>query len=152
LIANAAVRSQNARVPFHTLPPGFTSCTLRPQLPLSTSEPSDNIRLTASECNGQSGFRRSAPPATTGDARSLSLEESESLRSLLRPMSPTFFRPGPLVAKVLFLPRRKLALEAAALRQQLAVFKRKQPGPNWTASIGCSDSCSDSSGRAGPKP
>jgi hypothetical protein len=30
----------------------------------------------------------------------------------------------------LFLPRHKLALEAVALRQQLAVFKRKQPRPN----------------------
>ena len=29
----------------------------------------------------------------------------------------------------LFLPRHKLALEAVALRQQLAVFKRKQPRP-----------------------
>src|SRR5215470_2860380 len=41
----------------------------------------------------------------------------------------------------LFLPRHKLALEAVALRQQLAVFKRKQPRPKldrfdrlfWTA-------------------
>jgi putative transposase len=40
-----------------------------------------------------------------------------------------------------FLPRPRLALEAAALRQQLAVFKRKQPRPRlsradrlfWTA-------------------
>src|SRR5437016_5382895 len=29
----------------------------------------------------------------------------------------------------LFLPRHKLALEAVALRQQLAVFQRKQPRP-----------------------
>ena len=29
----------------------------------------------------------------------------------------------------LFLPRHKLVLEAVALRQQLAVFKRKQPRP-----------------------
>jgi putative transposase len=29
----------------------------------------------------------------------------------------------------LFPPRHKLALEAVALRQQLAVFKRKQPRP-----------------------
>src|SRR6267378_1786763 len=40
-----------------------------------------------------------------------------------------------------FLPRHRLASEAAALRQQLAVFKRKQPRPRlhrldrlfWTA-------------------
>src|SRR5215467_252669 len=31
--------------------------------------------------------------------------------------------------RTLFLPRHKLALEAGALRQQLAVFKRKQPRP-----------------------
>ena len=31
--------------------------------------------------------------------------------------------------RALFLPRHKLALEAAALRQQLAVLKRKQPRP-----------------------
>src|SRR5947207_1837014 len=31
--------------------------------------------------------------------------------------------------RALFLPRHKLALEAVALRQQLAVFKRKQPRP-----------------------
>src|SRR6476661_10460674 len=31
--------------------------------------------------------------------------------------------------RVFFVPRHKLALEAAALRQQLAVFKRKQPRP-----------------------
>ena len=31
--------------------------------------------------------------------------------------------------RTLFLPRHKLALEAVALRQQLAVFKRKQPRP-----------------------
>lgn len=38
---------------------------------------------------------------------------------------------GALVAylRSLFLPRHKLALEAVALRQQLAVFKRKQPRP-----------------------
>ena len=29
--------------------------------------------------------------------------------------------------RALFVPRHRLALEAAALRQQLAVFKRKQP-------------------------
>src|SRR5260221_13779019 len=31
--------------------------------------------------------------------------------------------------RALFVPRHKLALEAAALRQQLAVLKRKQPRP-----------------------
>src|SRR5262249_24974723 len=31
--------------------------------------------------------------------------------------------------RTLLLPRHKLALEAVALRQQLAVFKRKQPWP-----------------------
>src|SRR4051812_18990794 len=31
--------------------------------------------------------------------------------------------------RAFFVPRHKLALEAAALRQQLAVFKRKQPRP-----------------------
>src|SRR5262244_3766839 len=31
--------------------------------------------------------------------------------------------------RTLLLPRHKLALEAVALRQQLAVFKRKQPRP-----------------------
>jgi putative transposase len=31
--------------------------------------------------------------------------------------------------RTLFVPRHKLALEAAALRQQLSVFKRKQPRP-----------------------
>ena len=31
--------------------------------------------------------------------------------------------------RTLFLPRHKLALQAAALRQQLAIFKRKQPRP-----------------------
>src|SRR3954454_3530324 len=31
--------------------------------------------------------------------------------------------------RALFLPRHKLALKAVALRQQLAVFKRKQPRP-----------------------
>jgi putative transposase len=38
---------------------------------------------------------------------------------------------GAVVAylRALFLPRHKLALEAVALRQQLAVFKRKQPRP-----------------------
>jgi putative transposase len=43
--------------------------------------------------------------------------------------------------RAFFLPRHRLALEAAALRQQLAVFKRKQPRPRlsradrifWTA-------------------
>jgi hypothetical protein len=40
--------------------------------------------------------------------------------------------------RAFFVPRHILALEAAALRQQLAVFKRKQTRPNCTASIGCS--------------
>src|SRR5687767_8334463 len=31
--------------------------------------------------------------------------------------------------RAFFVPRHRLALEAAALRQQLAVFKRKQPRP-----------------------
>jgi len=31
--------------------------------------------------------------------------------------------------RFVFLPRHKLALEAVALRQQLATFKRKQPRP-----------------------
>src|SRR5215470_7418584 len=31
--------------------------------------------------------------------------------------------------RTLFLPRHKLALEAVALRQQLAIFERKQPRP-----------------------
>jgi hypothetical protein len=31
--------------------------------------------------------------------------------------------------RAFFVPRHRLALEAAALRQQLAVFKRKQPCP-----------------------
>ena len=31
--------------------------------------------------------------------------------------------------RAIFVRRHKLALEAAALRQQLAVFKRKQPRP-----------------------
>src|SRR5712692_4353876 len=43
--------------------------------------------------------------------------------------------------RAFFLPRHRLALEAAALRQQFAVFKRKQPRPRlhrldrlfWTA-------------------
>jgi putative transposase len=43
--------------------------------------------------------------------------------------------------RAFFVPRHKLALQAAALRQQLAVFKRKQPRPRlsrpdrlfWTA-------------------
>ena len=43
--------------------------------------------------------------------------------------------------RAFWLPRHKLALETAALRQQLAVFKRKQPRPRlcradrlfWTA-------------------
>jgi putative transposase len=41
------------------------------------------------------------------------------------------FRPCAVVAylRALFLPRHKLALEAVALRQQLAVFKRKQSRP-----------------------
>lgn len=53
----------------------------------------------------------------------------------------------------LFLPRHKLALEAVALRQQLAVLKRTQPpGPNWIASIGCSGLSSAGCGRAGAKP
>jgi hypothetical protein len=34
-----------------------------------------------------------------------------------------------LYLRTFFLPRHKLALEAAALRQQLAVFRRKQPRP-----------------------
>ncbi len=46
----------------------------------------------------------------------------------------------------LFLPRHKLALEAVGERQQLAVFKRKQPRPKldglWTTGYR----------RAGPKP
>ena len=32
-------------------------------------------------------------------------------------------------ARAFFVPRHKLGLEAAALRQQLAVWKRKQPRP-----------------------
>lgn len=35
--------------------------------------------------------------------------------------------------RAFFVPRHKLALEAAALRQQLAVFKRKQLGPGSAA-------------------
>jgi len=31
--------------------------------------------------------------------------------------------------RAFFLPRHRLALESVALRQQLAVFKRKQPPP-----------------------
>jgi len=31
--------------------------------------------------------------------------------------------------RAFFLPRHRLALESVALRQQLAVFKRKQPRP-----------------------
>ena len=38
---------------------------------------------------------------------------------------------GPMMAylRAFFLPRHRLALEIVALRQQLAVFKRKQPRP-----------------------
>jgi len=40
--------------------------------------------------------------------------------------------------RVFFVPRHQLALEAAALRQQLAVFKRKQTRPRLIASIASS--------------
>jgi hypothetical protein len=51
--------------------------------------------------------------------------------------------------RALLLPRHNLALEIAALRQQLAVFKRKQPRPPmlWT---GCFGSFSAVSGPPGP--
>ena len=54
--------------------------------------------------------------------------------------------------RALFLPRHNLALEAVALRQQLAVLKRKQPRPKLDRSIGCSGLCSASSGMAGLEP
>jgi putative transposase len=41
----------------------------------------------------------------------------------------TFARAVIVYVWALFVPRHKLALEAAALRQQLAVWKRKQPRP-----------------------
>ena len=40
--------------------------------------------------------------------------------------------------KAFAVPRHVLALEAVALRQQLAVYKRKQPHPNYIDPIGCS--------------
>src|SRR5229473_2730983 len=41
----------------------------------------------------------------------------------------TLARAAIAYVRALFVPRHKLALEAAALRQQLAVWKRKQPRP-----------------------
>jgi hypothetical protein len=55
------------------------------EFPFSILSPTVNIRRTSSECNGQSGFRCSAPQLTTGSARppSLRVPEACGCRSLM---------------------------------------------------------------------
>jgi hypothetical protein len=48
--------------------------------------------------------------------------------------------------------RHNLGLEAAALRQQLTVYKRKQPTRSCTDSIDCSGLRCGGYGRIGPMP
>ena len=61
---------------------------------------------------------------------------------------------GAIIAylRAFFVPRHKLVLEAVALRQQLAVVKRKQPRPKLDPHDRGSGLCSVGCGTAGPKP
>lgn len=39
--------------------------SIKPEFPLSTSRPTDNVHLTATECNCQSGLQRQVLPRAT---------------------------------------------------------------------------------------